>query len=250
MRKNDFRLGADPSFSYGIAHRGLHDETRTENGLNAFENAIDHGFAFELDIHLTRDGKLVVCHDSDLKRVTGKEGILEDLTLAEIEEGYRLLDGEKIPTFEEVLSLWKEQIGMVVELKVYRKNYKALAKAAKAALSVVKDKRKVLLISFDPRALFPFRKSGYLRQLLVCEKRKDVFFFRRFFEGADLEQCLPQHKNVRHYCKGHYVNFWTIETPEELSRVLPYADTVTFQKMDPALVRQAFEKKYGPYPGR
>ena len=72
----------------GIAHRGLHDEDNTENGLNAFKRAIENNLAFELDVHLTIDKKLVVCHDSDLKRVTNKDGIIEELTLEEIKSNY------------------------------------------------------------------------------------------------------------------------------------------------------------------
>ena len=79
MRKKKALSKIDPRFLNGIAHRGLHNEEFTENGLNAFKNAIDHGVAFEFDIHLTKDNQLIVCHDEDLKRTTGKEGIIEDL---------------------------------------------------------------------------------------------------------------------------------------------------------------------------
>ena len=88
----------NPVFLNGIAHRGLHNKEFTENGMKAFKNAIDHGVAFEYDIHLTKDGELVVCHDENLVRTTGKDGIIEDLTLKEIKENYRLLDGGEIPT--------------------------------------------------------------------------------------------------------------------------------------------------------
>ena len=50
----------NPVFLNGIAHRGLHNKEFTENGMKAFKNAIDHGVAFEYDIHLTKDGELVV----------------------------------------------------------------------------------------------------------------------------------------------------------------------------------------------
>ena len=100
--KKDWKNFLDSRFWKGIAHRGLHDEARTENGLEAFRNAIAHDKAFEFDIHLTKDGQLVVVHDSDLKRVTGKEGTVEEKTLAELKRDYRLLDGEEIPTLEEL----------------------------------------------------------------------------------------------------------------------------------------------------
>ncbi len=56
-----------------IAHRGLHtgDSRVPENSLAAFQAAADAGYAIELDVQLTSDGQLVVCHDDDLTRMTG-----------------------------------------------------------------------------------------------------------------------------------------------------------------------------------
>ena len=105
MTKKKCLSKINPVFLNGIAHRGLHNSEYTENGMKAFTNAINHGVAFEFDIHLTKDNELVVCHDEDLKRTTGKEGIIEDLTLKEIKDNYRLLDGGEVPTLKEVIDL-------------------------------------------------------------------------------------------------------------------------------------------------
>ena len=91
MRKVN-RESFDPSFFKGIAHRGLHDDKRTENGLAAFQNAIDNGLAFELDVHITKDMQVIVCHDSDLIRTTGKQGIIEELTAQDTV--HKAADGE------------------------------------------------------------------------------------------------------------------------------------------------------------
>ena len=49
-----------------IAHRGLYNRLDTpENSMKAFENAILKGYAIELDINMTKDGHLVVFHDSN-----------------------------------------------------------------------------------------------------------------------------------------------------------------------------------------
>ena len=56
---------------YRFAHRGLHDKPEVpENSLLAFERACERGFGIEFDVHLTKNGKLAVMHDSGLKRVT------------------------------------------------------------------------------------------------------------------------------------------------------------------------------------
>ena len=57
-----------------FAHRGLHSKTHgiPENSMSAFRAAIQKNYGIELDLHLTRDGELVVFHDDDLKRVCGR----------------------------------------------------------------------------------------------------------------------------------------------------------------------------------
>ncbi len=222
----------------GVAHRGLHNEEFTENGLKAFKNAIDHDLTFELDIHLTKDNELIVCHDSDLIRTTGKSGIIEDLTLKEIKENYRLLDGEEVPTFQEVLDLNQEKEIIVTELKTYKDNWKPLAKKAKEVLKQIKDPKKIIMISFDPRALL-LMGHRYQRQLLVCLEKKWVWKLRGFFDSVDLDERMVASKEVQNYRKsGRIVNVWTIESEERLKEVSPYVDMVTFQLFDPTIVKE------------
>ena len=233
----------NPVFLNGIAHRGLHNNEFTENGMKAFKNAIDHGIAFEFDIHLTSDGELVVCHDENLKRTTGKEGIIEHLTLKEIKDNYRLLDGGEIPTLQEVFDLNKEKVPMVIELKVFEKNYKALAEKAKEAFHNIKDKKNDMIISFDPRSLWPLKKEGFIRSLLVVKSDEYTWFFRHTVESVDLDMTLFEEKRVRRYAKNHFTNAWTIETEEHIDKVLPYVDTVTFQHIDPKLIQEKLNNK-------
>ena len=114
MKKEEVIKRINPKFLEGVAHRGLHNEEFTENGLKAFENAIKNNVAFEFDIHLSKDNKLIVCHDENLKRTTGKEGIIADLTSEEIRANYKLLDGGVVPTLDELLELNNEQVPMVI----------------------------------------------------------------------------------------------------------------------------------------
>ena len=244
MNKAKVLSKINPLFLQGIAHRGLHNDKYTENGMNAFGNAVRHGLPIELDIHLTKDNQLVVCHDEDLKRTTGTSGIIEDLTLEEIKK-YRLLDGGEIPTFIEVLDFVKEQVPIVVELKVFRKNYKALAAKVYEVMSEkVLDKKNFLLISFDPRSLWPLKKLGIIRSLLATGG--EYFYVYRYFrhtvESVDLDQTLFDKKQIQRYHKRYFVNAWTIENEEQLKKILPYVDTVTFQHMDENVVRKLLKK--------
>ena len=240
MNKKKVLSKLNPLFLTGIAHRGLHNDKYTENGMNAFGNAIRHNLPIELDIHLSKDNQLVVCHDEDLKRTTGTSGIIEDLTVEEIKKNYRLLDGGEVPTFIEVLDFVKEQVPLVVELKVFRKNYKELSKKVIEVLNEnVIDKKNYMLISFDPRSLWPLKKLGIIRSLLATRSHEYVYnYFRHSVESVDLDQVLFDEKRIQRYHKRYLVNVWTIQSEEELDRVLPYVDTVTFQHMDDEIVKR------------
>ena len=247
MNKQKIISKLNPLFLTGIAHRGFHNDEFTENGMKAFENAIKHNLPIEFDIHLTKDNQLVVCHDEDLKRTTGKEGIIEDLSLKEIKDNYKLLDGGEIPTFEELLEYVDERVPMVIELKVFRKNYKPLAKRVKEVLIPhVKDKKNYMLISFDPRSLWPLKRLGVVRSLLIAKSHLYVYkYFRYTIETIDIEQVLLEDKKIQKYCHKHFTHAWTIQIEEELNKVLPHVDTVTFQHMDEKLVVETLQKKRG-----
>lgn len=112
--------GVSPLVTY---HRG-DCSIAPENTLPAFRSAIlKGGDRIELDVQMTSDGVVVVTHDSSLKRCTGKNARVYDVTYAEVEQ----LDagrwfsarfaGTKIPTFEEVLQLCQGKIDLNVEIK-------------------------------------------------------------------------------------------------------------------------------------
>ena len=244
MNKTKVLSKLNPLLLKGIAHRGYHNDRYTENGMNAFLLAVRNNLPIELDIHLTKDHELVVCHDEDLKRTTGKSGIIEDLTLKEIKDNYRLLDGGEVPTFIEVLEAVDEKVPLVVELKVFRKNYKPLSKKVIEVMKErVKDKRNYMLISFDPRSLWPLKKLGIIRSLLVAKSHEYTYnYFRHTVESIDIEQVLLEEKRIQKYHKRYLVNVWTIENEEQLDKVLPYVDTVTFQHMDAELVKSKLSR--------
>lgn len=99
-----------------IAHRGLHTATVSENSLAAFSDAMDAGYAIELDLRLTADREIVVIHDNSLQRVCGKAGKVSELALAELQD-YTLYAGGNIPTLAEVLELVDGRAPLLIELK-------------------------------------------------------------------------------------------------------------------------------------
>ena len=143
---------------WSYAHRGLHNKEAgiPENSLAAFRAAVEGGFGAELDVHLLKDGSLAVFHDSNLQRITGKEGRIEDLTTDDL-KNYRLCGTEEtIPTFREVLDTFAGKTPLIIELKAVDNNHAALCKAACDAMEGYEGLW--CMESFDPRCLHWLRK--------------------------------------------------------------------------------------------
>jgi glycerophosphoryl diester phosphodiesterase len=104
---------------HNIAHRGA-SAYEPENTLRAFARAIEMGATMlELDVHLSRDGQLVVIHDPELSRTTNGSGLVGDLSLADIQR----LDaglGEHVPTLAEVIDLVRGRAQLYIEMKGQR----------------------------------------------------------------------------------------------------------------------------------
>ena len=99
------------------AHRGMHGEGIPENSLAAFSRAVEHGFGIELDVQLSADGVVMVFHDYNLKRMTGCNKLLSDLTYEELRKLFLNGGNEKIPTLSEVLELVCGRVPILIELK-------------------------------------------------------------------------------------------------------------------------------------
>ncbi|MBT5575611.1 MAG: glycerophosphodiester phosphodiesterase [Microbacteriaceae bacterium] len=91
-----------------IAHRGL-ALAHAENTVGAFQAAIDVGAdILETDVHLSKDGAVIIAHDPDLGRVAQRPGLVSDLTqreLADIDLGW----GEGFPTLDAALRAFPDR---------------------------------------------------------------------------------------------------------------------------------------------
>ncbi|MCH5351720.1 MAG: glycerophosphodiester phosphodiesterase [Clostridiales bacterium] len=100
-----------------IAHRGLHNFDYPENSLPAFKNAVDNGFAIELDVRLIDDKNIVTFHDDKLSRMTNRDGYVANLRATELDD-IRLKKTEySIPTFEKVLELVNGKVPILIDIK-------------------------------------------------------------------------------------------------------------------------------------
>ena len=116
---------------YDYAHRGLHDKKAgiPENSMKAFQRAMELGYGMELDVHLTKDGGLVVMHDDSLKRTCGVNAMVKEKTMAELQECCLEGTEEKIPVLSQVLNIVNGQVPLLIEIKTVRGDYKEICRA-------------------------------------------------------------------------------------------------------------------------
>ena len=141
---------------WDYAHRGLWNmnEGVPENSMEAFRRAVQAGYGIELDVHLTRDNKLVVFHDSNLKRMCGVEGMIEDMTFSQL-SGLRLAGTEHgIPLFKDVLQMVDGIVPILVEIKTPTLDV-SICPVVKRRLDTYEGR--YIVESFNPYAIRWFR---------------------------------------------------------------------------------------------
>lgn len=237
---------------FRYAHRGLHDSKNgiPENSMAAFRLAAEHGYGVELDIHLTKDGRLAVIHDNSLLRIAGVDVKAKDLTAGELDQ-YRL-EGteEKIPFLEEVLPLFEGKAPIIVELKV-EGNAAALAKAACELL----DQYKVdyCIESFHPQAILWLKKHrpeicrGQLSQNFLRHEGTGLgkvadfamtHLLTSFLTVPDFIAYNHQHRDIFSLSMskafwGVQEVSWTIRTPEDMERCEDEGCLSIFENFNP-----------------
>jgi glycerophosphoryl diester phosphodiesterase len=149
------------------AHRGLWGPGARENSIEAFQAAWDAGIrACELDVQVSQDGVLVVCHDDHLQKLFGVEARISD------ELATTLWEQWKIPSLAQVLKSVNPEMFWNIEIKCTSSPFEVIRvmPAVSAFLSIRSlDRSRVLFSSFNPLALLWLKcsKPQYTRALLV-----------------------------------------------------------------------------------
>ena len=243
------------------AHRGAAAE-RPENTMEAFTRAAEIGVdALEMDVHLTRDGQLLVVHDDTAMRMCGAPLAWANLALADAQQldagwGFLAPDGSRpfagrgihAPRFADVLAAFP-----ALRINVDIKGEPALG----AMLELLKRsgaEERVTLASFQLRTAFGARRRGYAgetglsrgevaallalpalawRQLPFTGTAAQVPVRQgplRFDRPAFLAKC---------HSLGLRVDYWTIDDPAEAARLLALgADGIMTN--DPAALKPVF----------
>lgn len=164
----------DEIIKYRYAHRGLfsHENGVPENSLKAFEKAIENGNGFELDVHLTEDKKLVVIHDSSMKRTAGVDINVSEVTYEEISAHGLEGTDEKVPLFDDVLKLNGGKVPMIIELK---SDGNAKELVTKVAETLENYSGIYCVESFAPDVVYALKKLApdMMRGQLACDIRRE-----------------------------------------------------------------------------
>lgn len=210
------------------AHRGACAEL-PENTLEAFARALELGAdAIETDVHLTRDGEVVVFHDDTGERVAGTRAAVARATLAELRRWDlgrpRGLPTHRIPTFAEALVRFP---GVVfnVDAKV-----PAVVEPLLAVIARHRAEDRVRLASFSGRTLRRIRALGYRGETsLGADEVVRLLVQPRFLPLPAERVQIPTHVGrirlddartiERIHGFGKRVDYWVIDDPVEAQRL-------------------------------
>lgn len=157
-----------------FAHRGLSGKY-PENTLLAFKEALNfdiHGI--ELDVHKSKDGKLVVIHDEDIKRTFNGKGEIKDYTFKELrefnckKEGFQNNNECRIPLLEEVFEIIRNKdVILNIEIKNDIIDYEYIEKDILELINKYECWSKILISSFNHKALERFKSLKHDARLGV-----------------------------------------------------------------------------------
>ena len=220
------------SLIYG--HRGASGHA-PENTLEAFRLSMDMGAdGFELDVHLSRDGELVVIHDETVDRTTDGTGLVRELTLAQLKQldasnGMAAYKGAKIPTLSEVFDLVRDTRHIVnVEIKTDEWFYPQIEEKCLALAAEKGVEDRVIYSSFNHYTLMKMRQLQPDAKLGMLFG--DIMVNPWEYAGQlNVDYLHPMKMNIYvpgsaegTKAAGYGINMWTINDEETMADCLKH----------------------------
>lgn len=221
-----------------FGHRG-YSAIAPENTLVSFQMCVDRGIpGVELDVHLCKTGELVVVHDSNLRRVSGQDVVVEEITFEEL----RALDvgshkdpqykGAQIPLLSELFEQCGDKLYYDIELKCSTPKDTGLAKKTWETIQRHHMENRCLISSFNPFTVRSFDKASGKRlptSVIFADDKGVPCIFRKGW-GRHIANCTylkPDYHQVDetmfakfHERKGYPIITWTVNEPEVCRRML------------------------------
>lgn len=232
-----------------MAHRGLSADA-PENTLYAFSDAISVGADFiELDVQQTRDGVLVVMHDSNLKRTTGVNKDIWDVDYADIQN----LDAgswfdpayanARIPTLEETLQFVDKRARLNIEIKPTKHGSDTLEQDVAELITQYQYTDACYVTSFSYGSLKkvkeanPEIRTGYLMSVVYGQfyslKYADAFSLNKVFVTSQVVNAAHQ--------QGKQIFAWTVNSMSEVRSLCNlHVDSIITD--DPVMVQNVISR--------
>lgn len=225
-----------------ISHRGA-NKYAPQNTLPAFRKAVEIGIdGFETDVHITKDGQLVLCHNYTIDETSNGRGNIADMTLDQLKAfdfGSYLsprFEGTRIPTVDEFLSFVETtDISVLnIELKSPKENETAIVSET---IRLVKEHNlfdKLIISSFDPKLLVEAKqidescKTGFLysfeRKVFWKERLVTNYIEYAKSIGADALHPLYFFVDRKYVDSAHeaglLVNPWTVDSVKSIDSMI------------------------------
>lgn len=218
-----------------IGHRGAAGYC-PENTFASFERAIEMGANYiEIDVQMTKDGKLAVIHDTTVNRTTNGKGRIIDLTFNELKKldagswFHEQFNGARIPELGETLDRFAGRVGLLIELKkpsLYPSIEEMIAnELIKRDLCTGKDN--LIVQSFDRNSMKKFHSLvpavpigilvKYLGPGLSNKELRKMAEYSSFINPKITIANKRLLKRIHHY--GMKAIIWTIRSRKEASRM-------------------------------
>jgi len=206
-----------------IAHRGIHNNIDIpENTLKAFKMAIKNNIDIEFDVQLTKDNVLIIFHDENLKRMTGIDKNIKDLTYNELKEIKLLNTNITIPTLNESLKVINGKVLLDIEIK----DTKKIKIVCNKLIEQLENYNNPFIIkSFNPKIVryINKKKKEYICGLLIKDD-----LYNKLIGKFIIKYCKPSFlaiskkyidKNgINKYLKKYPLLVWTIVNKEEINK--------------------------------
>ena len=215
-----------------IAHRGF-SGLYPENTLLAFTKALELGVdAIELDVQLSRDGEVMIFHDEDLQRTTGKKGWLKDLTREELRQldasgEFKGVYGRNlIPTLAEYLELTSGvDVITLIELKNSFFVYPGLEEKVAKRVAAYRQNERVILYSANHRSVKYFGSIAPDIKLLFPFDNW-IYDYGAYCRSHGISACMPYFRALNSEIvaeiKQHGVSLypWTVDDADDMQAMI------------------------------
>ena len=218
-----------------LAHRGV-NKRAPQNTLPAFKKAVEfNADGIETDVHLCKDGEIVICHNYTVDATSNGTGSIDEMTFAQL----RALDfgsyfseefkGVTLPTLSELLEVTKNMNLINIEIKPPKKDNDLVKKVVEEVYKFGIEKNSIISC-FDPECIRLVKEIDKNLKTGLLYERGDLgteimnFGVAKYCLQLNADAAHPEHVLISEddvkdlHANGIAVNPWTVNREEDIIR--------------------------------